>query len=815
MISGILGLLGLLVGLALVAGVIALLVWLVILFSRGIAFGVGHVARYVGGMIGDSFRLVGAIIAAVIFVPLIVVQVFIGRWSASAHFGRALMSEIQTAGVCTYRITVGHLARFLFLGAALDGIERRLPRAIADAPGADKPKRATGMFEHYTIVASLKGGGSGGKLYIAEPDQIKKAAFERSGQADVNRVVIKSFSVADGSSVPQIVRESRALEAAKRLGLVLEHELDDHRFHYVMRYVPGESLSAVTERMHAQAEGGALSNDCVKRALAYVADVTQALGHYHEHGLWHKDVKPDNIIIDEHAKAEGRPRANLVDFGLVTPLRSAMTLTTHGTEYFRDPELVRQALRGAKVHQIDGARFDVYAAGAVLYSIIENEFPAHGGLSQVSKRCPESVRWIIRRAMTDYDKRYPTAQAMLADLQTVLAADDPFSVKPAQLPSMGGDMPAIPEVPVVAVEAPDLRVERRAATPAAAYVPAAAFDEPAAPKPYQRGGRHAPAKEQLANARARLQKRRESARRASTRRAELRGERREKTKSKLFACSKKKGSPGSAIAGFVIMAFLGFTTIAMISFVKSEVENSRSQMRASRVDAAAVANARVVLRDGRPVLVTETSDGEEREVSSAEALAAVENIVENVGDAFSEVNIDEDSIRRLTDRLSDLASRARSASRPTVAPTPALYSDSKGYLKGLRVLVVGPSASSLSSETTAEVLDQLRGLSDAGAVLGGDLVAPPSDSAAADREERLLAEMELLRTQVSPDSAGFAAKLRDFIGGQEDVDAVLWLNIDPSKKKLRDVIAADRDGSLRTNRMTSLPAMLRDSVSIR
>ena len=121
-------------------------------------------------------------------------------------------------------------------------------------------------------------------------------------------------------------------------------------------------------------------------------------------GLWHKDVKPDNIIVHDD-------RAHLVDLGLVTPMRSAMTLTTHGTEYFRDPEMVRLALKGVKVHQVDGAKFDIYAVGAVLYSIIENSFPAHGGLSQVSKRCPESLRWVIRRSMTDYDKRYTLGAA--------------------------------------------------------------------------------------------------------------------------------------------------------------------------------------------------------------------------------------------------------------------------------------------------------------------------------------------------------------------------------------------------------------------
>ncbi|MCP6440745.1 hypothetical protein NL474_30330, partial [Klebsiella pneumoniae] len=77
--------------------------------------------------------------------------------------------------------------------------------------------------------------------------------------------------------------------------------------------------------------------------------------------------------------------------------------TTHGTEYFRDPEMVRLALRGVKVQEVDGAKFDLYAAGAVLYSMIENSFPAHGVLSPINKRCPEALRWIVRRAMADYD----------------------------------------------------------------------------------------------------------------------------------------------------------------------------------------------------------------------------------------------------------------------------------------------------------------------------------------------------------------------------------------------------------------------------
>src|SRR5205085_6474764 len=134
-----------------------------------------------------------------------------------------------------YRMAVGHPARLLCLTSLVDGIENRIPQAVAAAPGADRPSGRTGQFEGYKIVGSLQGGGSGSKLYVAVPDAAKLAAFSRAGDPDVKEVVIKSFSLKDGSSLPQIVRENRALDAAKRLGLILEHELTAEKFFYVMR----------------------------------------------------------------------------------------------------------------------------------------------------------------------------------------------------------------------------------------------------------------------------------------------------------------------------------------------------------------------------------------------------------------------------------------------------------------------------------------------------------------------------------------------------------------------------------------------------
>jgi hypothetical protein len=101
--------------------------------------------------------------------------------------------------------------------------------------------------------------------------------------------------------------------------------------------------------------------------------------------------------------------------------------------------MVRQAMQGVKVHEVDGVKFDLYSMGAVLFSMIENSFPAHGNLSQINKRCPEALRWVVRRAMADTRNRYVSAREMLADVATLLEASDPFAVKPADLPSFGKD----------------------------------------------------------------------------------------------------------------------------------------------------------------------------------------------------------------------------------------------------------------------------------------------------------------------------------------------------------------------------------------
>lgn len=637
-----------------VGGVVALLLMgLLVLVTVGwIVPGLSWLTKrifcFLGRIIRDVLKFVGIVLTGIVMMLLVLGNIVVGRFSAAAHFGRAMHAEAEAGAICLYRLFVGHWIQLFGLGDLTEGLENRVPRAIIAAPGptmadgspmfvnppirtpmtpnvpnpnkpfdrdagqrgpreletSDAPGeplgpdgmprsvyagvRGSARFDGYTIIGSLPGGGSGSKLYVARPDAIKIAALEKAGFARVGDVVIKVFSVREGSSLPNIIRESRALEAAKKLGLVLEHQLSSDMFFYVMRYVPGDSLTIATQRLHASSAPEGLSGLQLQRAIDFASDLVATLDHYHSSGLWHKDIKPDNIIV-----SGADNRAHLVDFGLLTPLRSSMTLTTHGTEYFRDPEMVRMALRGVKVGEVDGAKFDIYGAGAVLYSILENSFPAHGALSQISKRCPDALRLIVRRAMTEYDKRYPTAAAMLADLRFVASSTDPFSVKPGQLPSMaeGESVAAATPVLAAAYAAP--------MAPEGQFARGPAVGGQQVPSPLSRGS----AQEQLQRARGRAAQRRESARTRMLRRR-----------------SQAVGAPraslwnaGVAAAVLVSLIFIGVMVLGIMVFSARTdntivINNADSAARETPIPEptkAKVAAAAVFLNEStRPVVST-------------------------------------------------------------------------------------------------------------------------------------------------------------------------------------------------------------------
>lgn len=407
---------------------------LVVFFAAGILrvffrF-LGRILHFFLRQLLDAGLLIGSLVWLLMLFPGAFFATLFGGMAGARRtlrqMGRALWTSAATLG----RLLFGNLGAVFVGGTPWPTGPGHTQRPLPKAPPV---VRTTDSFAAYHRLGTLPSGGSGALLEIAKPTPEKLAEFQAAGFPSVDRVVLKSFPLEGGPSLAQIMRESRSLEVARRLGFVLEHGVDEQRFWYVMPYVPGQNLRQVVEGMHAnKADGLAVAE--LRRGVSYVSDLLLGLERFHQAGLWHKDVKPDNLVVCGE-------RAHLVDLGLVTPLESGMTLTTHGTEYFRDPEMVRMAMKGTKVREVEAAKFDLFGAGAVLYSVIEGEFPAHGVLSRLTKTCPEALRMIVRKSMAEMGERYADVRTMLLDIHKVLEADDPYALTIADLPSMGGRDP--------------------------------------------------------------------------------------------------------------------------------------------------------------------------------------------------------------------------------------------------------------------------------------------------------------------------------------------------------------------------------------
>ncbi len=167
-------------------------------------------------------------------------------------------------------------------------------------------------------------------------------------------------------------------------------------------------------------------------AAQVMLPVLSAVQAAHGAGVIHRDLKPQNIMLD----ASGAPK--VADFG-IAHVRSpeaegayTRTGTVLGTWAFMAPEQRHSA------RQVD-ERSDVYALGATLYSLVTGEPPFDLFVadqdSQLLRGVPGPLAAIIRRA-TRYDpeQRYPSAEAMAQDLERALPELDPV---PEDTPQLG------------------------------------------------------------------------------------------------------------------------------------------------------------------------------------------------------------------------------------------------------------------------------------------------------------------------------------------------------------------------------------------
>ncbi len=162
--------------------------------------------------------------------------------------------------------------------------------------------------------------------------------------------------------VADFLREAKSVAKLNHPNIVhaIDAGVSDGRYYFAMEYVEGESLRQKLERR------GKLSFGETHQIAKQVAD---GLAHAHRHGLLHRDLKPDNILIG----SDGRTR--IADLGLAIPIDDAELLAAEhkkkGTPFYLSPEQAR----GEEVDQ----RSDLYSLGATLYHCLAGKPVFTGG----------------------------------------------------------------------------------------------------------------------------------------------------------------------------------------------------------------------------------------------------------------------------------------------------------------------------------------------------------------------------------------------------------------------------------------------------
>ncbi|MFN2571384.1 MAG: protein kinase [Gemmatimonadales bacterium] len=219
--------------------------------------------------------------------------------------------------------------------------------------------------------------------------------------------------------------------------------------YFVMKYIAGTSLEDVLDQKQP------LTIDYVQRVLWEAAC---ALGHAHQRGVVHRDVKPANIMFDHDG------RVMLTDFGISKALQSASGFTGTGmiigTPHYMAPEQ-------AKGSAVDG-RADQYSLGVVAYRMLAGELPYTG----------DSVHTILYKHIFEEIPRVSGKRAGMPEFLTTAVARA-LSKEPAQrFGTMEEFATAVwPEQPVAVPKAGAQKSQRRPLPPRAAATSADASTE--------------------------------------------------------------------------------------------------------------------------------------------------------------------------------------------------------------------------------------------------------------------------------------------------------------------------------------------------
>ena len=247
-------------------------------------------------------------------------------------------------------------------------------------------------------------------------------AFDETLERPVAVKLMNREVASDSDQLERFRREARAVAQLSHPHIVgvIDAGEDDGRPYIVLEYVEGETLK---DRIRRQ---GRLP---VPEAIAYAIEIARALGAAHARHIVHRDVKPQNVMIDEEGSAK------VTDFGIARTLEED-GLTADGrvlgtTDYVSPEQALGRDVTGQS---------DLYSLGVVLYEMLLGEVPFKGEnqvavamkhvreeLPDVQRARPEISAALARVIETATAKRqndrYADDAELVADLEDVLAVE--------------------------------------------------------------------------------------------------------------------------------------------------------------------------------------------------------------------------------------------------------------------------------------------------------------------------------------------------------------------------------------------------------
>ena len=272
-----------------------------------------------------------------------------------------------------------------------------------ECPGCHAEARVPARFSHFTLLRRLGSGGMG-------------TAFLGEDEALGRKVAVKVMQKALGDDEKAFETFKNEAQNAARLNhphvaQIYSFGKEGDNPYLEMELVPGGDLGTFI------ADKTVLDPAFVLRVGMEIAEGLEAAEKV---GLFHGDVKPDNILFDENMNAK------LVDFGIASRASQGQMEELWGTPYYIAPEKVQK--------KMNSARSDIYSLGATLYHAITGQPPYDGEdpVAVIKARFkgppppvekirpdvePEVSRIVTRMMYNDLFMRYPNYKSVIGDIE--------------------------------------------------------------------------------------------------------------------------------------------------------------------------------------------------------------------------------------------------------------------------------------------------------------------------------------------------------------------------------------------------------------